>query len=138
MYKTLEVARQGYMNNEVPVASTIINSKTKEIIASFHNLTETENNPLNHSEILVINKACKILGTKYLTDCEIYVTLEPCIMCYTAICYAKIPIIYFAAFDNKKELRSLPKTLYKPEIYGGIMEKESEELLSKFFNKIRS
>ncbi len=138
MKKTLNLARQGYKNNEVPIGSIIINSKTKKIIASYHNLTETKNNPLMHSEILAINKACRVLKTKYLTDCEIYTSLEPCIMCYTAICYARIPRLYFAAFENKNGIRTIPKTLYKPEIYGGIMEKESEELLSKFFNKIRT
>ncbi len=138
MERALALAKKAGEIGEVPVASIIISSKTKEIISSSHNMVELSKNSILHSEIIAISEACKKLGTKYLDECEIYVTLEPCIMCYTAISYAKINSLYFGAYDNKKSFQYLPPYLYKPQIYGGIMEKESEELLSQFFNRIRS
>jgi tRNA(adenine34) deaminase len=138
MQQALDLAKKGALIGEIPVASIIINSKTKEIIASSHNLVESMKNVTSHSEIIVIKDTCLALGTKYLDGFEIYVTLEPCLMCYTALCYARISKIYFAAFDNKKESKSIPSSLYKPEIYGGIMEAESQKILSDFFGNLRN
>ncbi len=137
MEKALIIARSAAILGEIPVASIIINSKTKEIISSSHNMVESNHNATLHSEIISINSACKKLGTKYLNSCEIYVTLEPCIMCYTALSYCRISKIYFAAFDNKNGIKNYPPSMYKPEIYGGIMEKEAEEILSQFFQTLR-
>jgi len=137
MARALILAKQAALLNEVPVASIIIDSKTKNIIASAYNMVESQNNSILHSEIVAISETCRILGTKYLDNCEIYITLQPCIMCYTAISYARISKIYFGAFDNKNGFKDMPKSLYKPEIYGGIMQEESERMLSDFFKKLR-
>ena len=138
MEQALELARKGALAGEIPVASIIVNSNTKEIITLSHNLVELEKNVTSHAEIISIRNACLALGTKYLDGFEIYITLEPCIMCYTALCYARISKIYFAAFDNKNGYKDPPQYLYKPEIYGGIMELEAQKILSDFFGKLRA
>lgn len=137
MQKALLLAAEDNLVKEIPVAAIIVDSNSKEIISFSKNLVESEKNSILHAEIVAINKACKFLGKKYLDNCEIYITLEPCMMCYAAISYTRISKIYFAAFDNKSTIKHIPKSFYKPEIYGGIMEQESQNLLSKFFKDLR-
>ncbi len=129
---------------EVPVGAVIVDSNSKNIISASHNLCETNKDPLAHAEILAIKNALIQLNQQYLTDCDIYVTLEPCPMCAGAISLCHIRRVYFGAYDVKmggiehnSRVFSHQDGLYKPESYGGIMEKECSKLLTDFFLKLR-
>lgn len=135
------MARTAYNSGEVPVGCVIV--RNNQIIAKSGNLSKTQNCAIKHAEILAIEEASAILGTANLSDCDLYVTLEPCPMCAGAIINSKINKIVFGAFDlnygacgSATNLFSL-KNIHKPECYGGIMEDECSKLLSDFFKKIR-
>tara|TARA_B100000945_G_C19930898_1_gene389492 strand:+ start:26 stop:346 length:321 start_codon:yes stop_codon:yes gene_type:complete len=97
------------------------------------------NNAINHCEIILINEGCKKLNSKYLNQTSLFITLEPCTMCAAAISESHISNIYFAAYDEKNGGIEKLKIAYKrenifiPDIYGGILENESRDLLKKFF-----
>jgi len=132
------LAKEAYNNNEVPVGAVI--ARGGEVIASARNKSEELQNSCAHAEMLAIAEACKKLGTKSLEGCDLYVTLEPCPMCAAAISFARIARVYFGAADPKSGgefLFSAPQLHHKPEIYGGIGEIESSELLQKFFRARR-
>ncbi len=136
-------AKKAYKKAEVPIGAVIISSDG-EILSKAHNLTETKKNSLCHAEILAINKACKKLNEKYLMNCSIFVTLEPCPMCATAISLAKIKNVYFASTDSKGgaiingiKLYDNGKNLYKPKVLYGYLEQESSNLLKDFFKNLR-
>ncbi len=127
---------------EVPIGAVIV--KDGQVIASAHNLTEINNDPTAHAELLAIREACAKLGTPRLMDCDMYVTLEPCPMCATAISFARIRRLYFGAYDakgggveNGPRIFSQPTCHHKPEIYGGISESECGDLLKAFFKDRR-
>ncbi len=110
------------------------------VIASCHNLTETNRDPTAHAEILAIRAAAAKLGDVRLAECDLYVTLEPCAMCAAAISHARIRRLYFGAYDAKGgAVEHGPKwfqqstCLHKPEVFGGINEIESGALLKEFF-----
>lgn len=99
MKQVLNLAKRAAAGGDVPVGAVIVcNGK---IIARGENLVQRKQNPTLHAEIVAINRACKKLGCKFLDDCDIYVSLEPCAMCATAISFARIKNIYFAATDEK-------------------------------------
>lgn len=134
----LEEARKASSVSEVPIGAVIV--KDNQIIASAHNLTETKNDPTAHAEMLAIRAACEILGQKYLLDCDLYVTLEPCAMCAQGVSLAKIRRVYFGAYDPKgggvehgARVFSQTTCHHRPEVYGGMMEEECGELLKNFF-----
>lgn len=138
MQEALTQARIAQDLGEIPVGAIIV--QTGKIIARSHNLVETTNNPLAHAEMLAIQAACKVLKVNRLVDCDLYVTLEPCTMCAGAIAHARLRRIYFAAFDPKGgavdhgvQFFNQPTCLHKPEIYGGLFELESSQLLKTFF-----
>lgn len=138
----LEQARRAAKANEVPIGAVIM--QDGKIIASAHNLTETHNDPTAHAELLAIRAACDILKTPRLTDCDLYVTLEPCAMCAAAISFARIRRLYFGASDPKgggvehgARFFSQPTCHHRPEVYGGIAESECGELLKEFFKARR-
>lgn len=125
---------------DVPVGAVVV--KNGEIISQSHNRREKDNDVTSHAEILAIRDACKNLKNWRLNDCELYVTLEPCPMCGWAILQSKIKSVYFGSYDIKYgafssvcDLRKISDT--KPNIYGGIMENECDELLKDFFKTIR-
>ena len=127
---------------EVPIGAVII--KDNEIIASAHNLTEKNNDPTAHAELLAIRQACELLRTARLVDCDLYVTLEPCSMCAQAIAFARVRRLYYGASDPKgggvesgARIFSQTTCHHRPEIYGGISESECGELLRKFFKERR-
>ncbi|MFO0388183.1 MAG: nucleoside deaminase [Alphaproteobacteria bacterium] len=142
MQHALEHARKSALCGEVPIGAVIV--KDGHVIASAHNLTETNNDPTAHAELLAIRAACEILKTPRLTDCDIYVTLEPCPMCATAISFARIRRLYFGAYDakgggveNGARIFNQPTCHHKPEVYGGIAESECAEILKEFFKARR-
>ena len=141
MRLAINEAKKAAAENEVPVGAVIV--KDEKVIAFGRNRRETENNALCHAEIEAINSACKILGSWRLTDCDLYVTLEPCPMCAGAIINARIRRVYYGAFDDKAgsfgsaaDFNRLPYN-HKPEIYAGIMEDECQSLLTEFFKVLR-
>lgn len=140
MRVALEEAKKALKKNEIPIGAVIVNRKEKKIISSSHNLVESKKNPTFHAEILAVNKALKVQKTKFLNDCEIYVTLEPCPMCAMAISLTRIKTLYFAAYsiktgciDNGPMLYNSKVCSHKPETYGGICEKEASSILKAFF-----
>ena len=115
-----------------------------EIIARSHNLTEQNNNPTHHAEMLAIERALKTLSTKNLKGCELYVTLEPCAMCIGACALCKVDKVYFGAYDTKSGACGGKCDVlregcydYKTEIYGGIEETDCKKILTEFFAKVR-
>ena len=99
MKQVLNLAARAGAAGDVPIGAAIV--RNGKIIARGENLVQRKQNPTLHAEIVAINRACKKLGTKFLDDCDIYVSLEPCAMCATAISFARIRNIYFAATDEK-------------------------------------
>lgn len=142
MAKAIEEAKKAFMDDEVPVGAVI--TYQGKIIAAAHNLRETLNSATAHAEILVIEKACEILSSRYLTECDLYVTLEPCIMCAGAIINARIRSLYFGAFDPKAgacgsvtDVFRLKELNHRVTVYAGIMEDECGLLLTEFFKSKR-
>lgn len=99
MTQVLNLARHAGKNGDVPIGAVIVCDG--KIIARGENLVQRKQNPTLHAEIVAINRACKKLGQKFLDNCDIYVSLEPCAMCATALSFARIRTIYFAATDEK-------------------------------------
>ncbi len=142
MANAYEMAKIAYQNGEVPVGAVVV--KDDKIIAAAHNETEKERCGINHAEILAIKRACKALNNKYLSDCDLYVTLEPCAMCAGAIINAKVKRVYVGAFDEKggacisKTNLFAPKLFnHTPEVYYGFMEEECKNILKDFFAEKR-
>lgn len=99
MKQALFLANRAFAHDDVPIGAVVV--RAGKIIARGENQVQLKRNPTLHAEIVAINRACKKLGQKFLDDCDIYVTLEPCAMCATAISFARIRHIYFAALDEK-------------------------------------
>ena len=136
MRKALQEAELALAKGEVPVGAVIVCNG--QIIAKGHNQVETLNDPTAHAEMLAFTAATNFLGSKYLKDCTLYVTLEPCQMCAGAAFWSQIGKIVFGASDEQRgyqhwHCRVHPKT----EVNGGILASESEALLKKFFERMR-
>ena len=141
METALECARRAAENGDVPVGAVIV--REGEIIAEAYNEREADNNALSHAELLAIERACARLGRWRLSDCELYVTLEPCPMCAGAILNARLGKVYFAlkdanagAFGSVINLNSYP-LLYKVSAEQGPCAEESRQLLFDFFKSRR-
>ncbi len=132
MKKALEEAEKAFEEGEIPVGAIItINNM---IIAKTHNLTEKLNDVTAHAEIQAITAASEFLGGKYLKNCTLYITLEPCVMCAGALYWSQIGKIVCSARDEKRGYHLYGNLLHpKTEIVYGILEKESSELLKNFF-----
>ena len=142
MHQAIEEAKKAYIAGEVPVGAVVV--MDGEIIARAHNLSETNQNPTHHAEILAINEALKNISAKNLKGTELYVTLEPCAMCIGACALAKIDKVYFGAYDTKSGACGGKTDVlregcfdYKTEIFGGIDQAECKEILTEFFKKVR-
>ena len=127
--------------NEVPVGAIIVDG-CGNVIAKAHNLVETRNDPTCHAEKLVIEKALKITGQKFLNNCDIWVTLEPCVMCAGLIKQTRIRRLYYGAEDKKggavdNGVRVFSDNKTSIEIYSGFSADQSERLLKDFFHDIR-
>lgn len=141
MQQAILLAKEAAKNGEIPVGAVVV--KDGEVIATGRNRREKEKSALGHAEIEAIHNACQALGTWRLSDCEIYVTLEPCPMCAGAIVNSRIKKVVFGAFDKNGgacdsvcNLLSLPFSS-KPEVWAGIMEEECKALLEDFFKNVR-
>jgi tRNA(adenine34) deaminase len=137
MRAALAEANKAFEKQEVPVGAVIVCNDM--IIARAHNLTETLKDPTAHAEMQAITAATNWLGGKYLTDCTIYITLEPCAMCAGALGWSQVPTIVFGAADEKKGYRTISGPLLHPKtvVESGILEKECREILVRFFKKKR-
>ena len=141
MLEALSLAKEAQKEGEVPVGAVIV--KDGKIIAKGRNRREKNRNALCHAELEAIDNACKALGGWRLSDCDLYVTLEPCPMCAGAIINARIRRLYFGAYDSKAgsfgSVADFNRIEYnhKPEIYEGIMETECRKILTDFFDSIR-
>jgi tRNA(adenine34) deaminase len=128
---------------EVPIGAVLVSDKG-EILARAGNRTEEWADPTAHAEILVIREASKKRGTPRLTDCDLYVTLEPCAMCATAISFARLRRVTFGAYDPKggaiehgPRFFTQPTCHHKPEVIGGVEEQKAAQLLREFFEAKR-
>ncbi|OKH88881.1 CMP deaminase [Thalassospira sp. TSL5-1] len=140
----LQEARAAAMRGEVPVGAVVVDGKTGEVLAKAGNLTEADNDPTAHAEILAIRAAAAKRGEPRLPGCDLYVTLEPCPMCATAISFARIRRVYFGAYDPKSggvdhgpRIYQSTSCHHQPEVYGGIGEIEAARLLRDFFGSLR-
>ena len=143
MQIALAEAAAAAVEGEVPVGCVIARAGT--IIARERNRALADRDPTAHAEMLAIRAAARALGSERLTDCDLYVTLEPCAMCAAAIAFARIRRLYYGAADPKAgavengvRYFSAPTCLHRPEIYGGIGEIEAAELLRSFFRARRT
>ena len=141
MRAALELAQQAAEEGETPVGAVVVCDGA--IVGTGRNRREQDKNALRHAEIEAIDEACRTLGGWRLWRCELYVTLEPCPMCAGAIINARIPRVWFGAYDTKAgscgsvvDLFSLPYN-HKPECTGGILEEECAALLRRFFADLR-
>jgi len=137
MRAALDEAYKAFDKQEVPVGAVVVCNDI--IIARGHNLTETLKDPTAHAEMQAITAATNWLGGKYLTDCTIYVTLEPCAMCAGAIGWSQASKLVFGADDEKKGYRMISDLLLHPKtkVESGLLEKECRDLLLKFFRSKR-
>ena len=142
MKEALKQAKLAYNKLEVPVGCVIV--KEGQVIAKAYNLKETKNDTTKHAEIIAIQKASKKLDSWRLTDCEMYVTLEPCSMCAGAIIQARLKKVYIGTMDYKTGACGSVLNLFKDytfnhqvEVETGILENECEGILQDFFKKLR-
>jgi tRNA(adenine34) deaminase len=137
MREALKEAKKAFDLGEVPVGAVVVCNNA--IIGKGHNLTEQLHDVTAHAEMQAITAACNYLGAKYLTDCTLYVSLEPCLMCAGAIFWSRPSILVFGSSDKKRGFTMHAENLLHPktEIISGIMNQESEQLLKDFFKKLR-
>jgi tRNA(adenine34) deaminase len=133
MRAALTEANKAFARQEVPIGAVVVCNDM--IIARAHNLTETLKDPTAHAEMQAITAATNWLGGKYLTDCTIYVTLEPCAMCAGAIGWSQASALVYGASDEKKGFSKVSDSLLhsKTSVERGVLEKECRELLTRFF-----
>ncbi|MCF8467162.1 MAG: nucleoside deaminase [Sneathiella sp.] len=140
----LNTAELAGHRGEVPVGAVVVDTKSGRIVANSGNQMIGRNDPTAHAEMLAIRAAGNMVGSQRLVDCDLYVTLEPCPMCAAAISLARIRRLYFGAYDPKgggveygARIFDQQTCHHKPEIYGGIQEAKSAELLKNFFETRR-
>lgn len=142
MKAALEIAAFAASCNEVPVGAVLV--KDGEIISRAHNRVITDKDPSGHAEIIALREASKVLASSVLEGVDLYVTLEPCVMCAQAISNARVRRVFFGAHDMKAGALGGAFNLYaqdfcfhKPEVFGGIHEQECGEILRSFFKNKR-
>ncbi|MBP3545215.1 MAG: nucleoside deaminase [Alphaproteobacteria bacterium] len=139
MNQAIVLAKRAFLHDDVPIGAVIV--RDGKVVARGENQVQLRKNPTLHAEIVAINRACKKLGTKFLDNCDIYISLEPCAMCATAISLARIKNIYFAATDEKgggitsnARIYETDKHLWKPNVYQTHeYAEQSAQLLRDFF-----
>lgn len=137
MRKALQEAEMAYEEGEIPVGAVIVSND--QIVAKGHNMTETLHDVTAHAEIQAITAAANTLGAKYLPDCTLYVSMEPCVMCAGAIAWAQVGTVVFGASDPKRGYQKLaPNALHpKTVVRQGVFEEEASEIVKKFFRAKR-
>ena len=133
MQRALDEARQAFDEGEIAIGAVVV--CRDRIIARTHNLTETLCDVTAHAEMQAITAAANTLGGKYLTDCTLYVTVEPCPMCAGAIGWAQIPRIVYGAPDEKRGYRLIAPKAFHPKatVVAGVLEDECREIMQSFF-----
>ncbi len=133
MQRALDEARLAFDEGEIPIGAVVV--CRDRIIARTHNLTETLCDVTAHAEMQAITAAANTLGGKYLTDCTLYVTVEPCPMCAGAIGWAQIPRIVYGAPDEKRGYRLIAPKAFHPKatVVAGVLEDECREIMQRFF-----
>lgn len=132
MNEALKLAEKALQEDEVPIGAVIV--AEYRIIAKSHNLVERLNDPTAHAEMQAITSACNFFGSKYLMDCTIYITLEPCPMCAAATYWAQMGRLVYGASDPKMGYSRFHNLLHpKTEVISGIESERSKELMQKFF-----
>ena len=137
MRLALDEAHKAMDRNEVPIGAVIVAGN--QVIARAHNLTETLTDVTAHAEMQAITSAADYLGGKYLTECTLYVTVEPCVMCAGAIGWAQVKRVVYGASDEKRGFTIFaPKALHpKCTVSSGVLESDCRELMQSFFAKKR-
>ena len=137
MREALKEAQKALDAEEVPVGAVIVASN--RIIARAHNLTERLHDVTAHAEMQAITSAANALGGKYLVDCTLYVTLEPCVMCAGALAWSQISTLVFGATDPKRGFSTVVKNLLHPktELIKNVLDEECEQILKIFFERRR-
>lgn len=137
MNEALKEARLAFDAGEIPVGVVVVCQDV--VIARGHNLTERLNDVTAHAEMMAITAAANNLGGKYLTECSIYITLEPCVMCAGALNWAQVARVVYGASDEKKGFLKYSSQLLHPktELIGGVLQKECAELMIDFFRSRR-
>lgn len=142
MDRALELGCAAAAAGEVPVGAVV--TRNGAIVGEAHNAPRDLHDPTAHAEILAIRRAAESLGTERLTDCDLWVTLEPCAMCAGAIVHARIGRLYYAASDPKggavehgARVFDQPQCLHRPEVYAGIGEQRAADMLQGFFRERR-
>lgn len=142
MLEAIKEAKKAFNKKEVPIGAVVV--KDNEIIGRGHNLRETTKNSISHAEIMAIQEACKFLGGWRLTDCTLYVTIEPCPMCAGAILQSRIQKVVIGAMDPKAgacgslvNLLNDSRFNHQTEIEQGVLEEECSLLMKEFFKALR-
>lgn len=137
MRMALTEARAAFDRDEVPVGAVIVSGG--RIIARSHNLTETLTDVTAHAEMQAVTAAAATLGGKYLTDCTLYVTVEPCLMCAGALAWSQISRIVYGAADDKRGYHTFCDSPFHPktEVESGVLAEECAALMKEFFRKKR-
>jgi len=138
-------AEKAAKRGEVPIGAVVVDSRTGEVLARAGNRTENDHDPSAHAEVLALREAGRLMGSARLPTCDLYVTLEPCTMCAGAISFARIRRLYFGAYDAKgggvdhgARFFDQPTCHHKPDVYGGLCERECRDILQAFFREKRS
>lgn len=136
MKKALQEAEVAFEKGEIPVGAVIV--VDNKVIARTHNLTELLHDVTAHAEMQAITSAANFIGGKYLKDCTLYVTLEPCQMCAGALYWSQISKIVFGAFDENRGYQKMGTQLHpKTQVVSGVLEKECADLMITFFKSRR-
>lgn len=137
MRQAFNEARMAFDEDEIPVGAVVVSGD--RIIARAHNNTERLHDVTAHAEMLALTAAANLLGAKYLSDCTLYVTLEPCVMCAGAIGWTQIGRVVYGASDPKRGFERLGRGMLHPktEVASGVLKEECEEIMKAFFQKKR-
>ncbi len=137
MRLALAEARKALEEGEVPIGAVVVCKG--RVVARAHNLTETLGDPTAHAEMQAVTMAANELGGKYLQDCTLYVTVEPCVMCAGALGWAQVPRVVYGCRDEKRGFQAFaPRALHpKAQLLGGILEDECRQLMQDFFRQRR-
>lgn len=136
MEMALKEARKAFDLGEIPIGAVVVSNN--KVIGKGHNLTEQLNDVTAHAEMQAITAAANFLGAKYLTDCSLYVTIEPCVMCGGALYWSQVTTVVYGAADEKRGYRTAGNLLHpKTTVITGVLAEESGKLMTDFFKKRR-